>query len=138
MLDKQNRWKWIRWVLFLLGILIILTPYQLAPVCTDFLELKSGKLVYMKCQYSARAVILLGGMLILNSLLFFTKTKGKKTMGISIAIIGLAIILIPQQWVIGVCLNETMSCRTTLIWFCVEGFLVILLGLGIAFNGRDV
>lgn len=138
MVEEQNHWKWIRWILLLLGVLIILTPFQLAPVCSDFLELKSGKLVYMKCQYSARAIILLGGMLILNTCLLFTKLKEKKIVGISVAIIGLAIILIPQQWVIGVCLNETMSCRTTLLWFYAEGILAVLLGLGLAVNRRGV
>lgn len=135
MYEKQN--KWIRWLPLLLGVLILLTPYLLAPVCTDLLELKSGKLVYMKCQYSARAVMLLGGMLILNGLLLFTKIKGKKIIGLVISIIGLAIILIPQQWVIGVCLNETMSCRTTLKWFYVEGILTILAGLWIWFSGSE-
>jgi len=121
--------SWLKWVPLLLGILVLLTPYIIAPVCAGFLELKVGRLVPMKCHWTAQAELLLGGMLVLTSLLLFTKVKGKSLIGIFIAILGLGILLLPQQWVIGVCLSPEMSCRTTLLWLVGEGLLVMASGV---------
>jgi pheromone shutdown protein TraB len=63
-------------------------------------------------------------------MLFLPKIE-KRWLGAIVALIGLATILVPQAWVIGICAKDTMSCHTTIWWLYVEGLLTMALGLGI-------
>lgn len=119
----------LTWAPIVLGILVIVTPYIISPVCSGLLELKSGKLVYMKCHYSAQAEILLGSILLLTGIIQAFFKKGKSALGLMMAILGLAIIIVPQQFMIGVCLSNDMSCRQTLLWLIGEGLAIMAVGL---------
>lgn len=115
----------------LLGFIMLLTPYVLAPVCDKLIELKSGAMVFMKCHYTGQAELVLGALLICVGLMLFLPKIEKRWLGAVVALIGLATILVPQAWVIGICAKDTMSCHTTARWLYVEGLLTMAIGLGI-------
>jgi len=110
---------------------MLLTPYVLAPVCDKLIELKSGAMVFMKCHYTGQAELVLGALLICVGLMLFLPKIEKRWLGAVVALIGLATILVPQAWVIGICAKDTMSCHTTARWLYVEGLLTMAIGLGI-------
>lgn len=122
-------WNVLCWIPLILGIVVILTPELLVPVCTDFVEMKSGALRPMRCAYSAKAEILLGGLLTTVGLLLVLRRQFAAVLGLVVAAIGVCILVAPQSWVIGVCMSKTMPCRDTEIWLIAEGVLAIVVGL---------
>ncbi len=115
----------------LLGVIMLLTPYVFAPVCDKLIELKSGAMGFMKCHYTGQAELVLGALLLCVGLMLFLPKIEKRWLGAVVALIGLATILVPQAWVIGICAKDTMSCHTTIWWLYVEGFLTMAFGLAI-------
>ena len=115
----------------LLGFIMLLTPYILAPVCGGLIELKSGAMGFMKCHYTGQAELVLGALLLCVGLMLFLPKIEKRWLGAVVALIGLAAILVPQGWVIGICAKDTMACHTTARWIYVEGFLTMTFGVGI-------
>ncbi|GFN22841.1 DUF4418 family protein [Thermanaeromonas sp. C210] len=116
----------------LLGGLIILTPFHLAPVCQRLLELKTGRLVHMRCHYTGQAEVYLGIAVLLTSL-FFLLAQGsgaRKALGKVWAVLGLLVLLLPTKYGIGVCLSP-MECWTTRIVLYVLGGLVVANGLAV-------
>lgn len=125
---KRN---WLLGLPFLLGLVMLLTPYLLAPVCTGLVEMKSGAMNFMKCHYTAQGELVLGALILGTGLLLFKPRTDKRLLGAVVAFIGLATIVMPQQWVIGICLKDTMACHTTAKWLYTEGFLTMAAGVGI-------
>lgn len=123
--------KWLFALPALLGLMMLLTPYVLAPVCDGLIELKSGAMTFMKCHYTAQGELVLGALLLASGLLLLKPRTDKRLLGAVVFFIGLATILVPQQWVIGICLKDTMACHTTAKWLYVEGFLSMVTGIGI-------
>ncbi len=107
-------------ILGILGIILILTPYQLFPVC----GIPAPDGTPMKCAYSAKLFIAMGIVILLVNLLAILKRK--KTL-YSIAYITTAIAAflsyaLPKQlikvgnkktmgWEIGLCANAEHGCR---------------------------
>lgn len=111
----------------LAGALIIFTPFQLAPVCQRFLELKTGNMVHMRCHYTGQAEVFLGMIILITSvlLLLARETGTRKSLGKLLVVLGVAAIILPTKLGIGVCLNP-MECHTT------AGVLYLLGGLLLA------
>lgn len=120
------------YVPLILGLLVFLTPEVLVPVCTELVEMKSGALRPMRCAYAAKAEMLLGALLMVTGLLIILYRKTTKlvaALGLIVSAIGIAIILVPQSYIIGVCMHHTMPCRETQKWLVAEGALAIATGL---------
>lgn len=115
----------------LLGLTLLLTPYLLAPVCNGLVELKTGKMTFMRCHFTGQAELVLGALLLAVGLILLIPKIEKRWLGAVITFIGLAMILVPQDWAIGICAKDTMACHTTAHWVYAEGILTMILGIGI-------
>lgn len=113
-----------------LGLLIALTPFQLAPVCQRLLELTTGRMVHMRCHYTGQAEVVLGLIVMAVSLLFlFNKSiSAQKSLGAVLAFLGVAVIVLPTNFGIGVCMNP-MECHTTAKFLYALGSLLVISGL---------
>ncbi len=131
-------WKWISSTPLLLGILVFITPKWLVPVCTGYMELKNGALKPMVCFYSSQSVMVLGAILIVAGILTIFFKSNRSLLGIIIAVLGAAIIMILQPSVIGVCANEQMPCNITRDWLFAEAITVIICGLYLWRSNREV
>lgn len=109
-------------ILFILAIILALSPFHLFPVCTHLM--KNGK--HMSCYYSAWFLI---GMAVLMAIFSLIALFLSRHLWISVsyaAILILAILgyVVPnrmiaighmkiQGWQIGLCMAPDMACRTT-------------------------
>ncbi|SHN87639.1 DUF4418 family protein [Desulfitobacterium chlororespirans] len=120
-----------------LGLLIALTPFQLAPVCQRLLELTSGKMAHMRCHYTGQGEVFLGIIVVLVSLiyLFNTSIPAQKALGGVLMILGCAVIILPTNLGIGVCMNP-MECHTTAKTLYVLGGLTLIDGLVAVFQEK--
>lgn len=137
---RMNLGKLAGGAAMLLGLLVMLTPHQLAPVCehfNHFLELKSGMLVPMKCHWTAQAELVLGALAIVTGgfLFFAREDEARRKLSWLLAFLGLAVLLIPQDFLIGICPKMDMPCHVTAkalyVWATllmatgITGFLVV-------------
>lgn len=113
------------------GLLIVLTPNWLLPVCQGLLELASGKQVPMRCFWTARAEMVMGGLILLAGLMlaFIGSAEGRRRLSHQIAFLGLATILIPL-FIIPTCDNPDMACNVgTKPALLLLGGITLVLGL---------
>ncbi len=123
-------------LLVISAVLIIGAIYFWAPVCSGLLELKSGKLVHMKCHYSAVTSVLLAIiMLVVAFESFLTKKKSFLLLPVIIGIM-LLIILKDGPLSLGMCKMDTMACQKTKIWINLSGILAVISGLSAFFLER--
>lgn len=135
----QKVWNAIAATGLVLSGLISLTPFKLAPVCTKLLQLSSGMMVPMKCNWSGRAEVIMGIVVMAASLLIFLMKKegGKKALGIMLGILGIAILTIPTKLGIGICANPHMACHTTAKFLDLWGAGLIILGAVALFTSQE-
>lgn len=95
----------------LLGLLFIMVPHYLLPVCGN--PLACGNMtVPMKCFWSASAEAGLGAVVGLSGLLICFCASAAVRLGISLVNILLALLAIALPGLlIGMCANEAMPCR---------------------------
>jgi len=129
--DKMG--KAIGALLVLLGIVVILTPWIIFPVCEMqglFLKTASGTNFPMTCGWAARAetgvgalIMVAGGLLIARS-----TTETRQAVGIFSIAMGALVILLPTV-LIGMCKMAEHPCRmTTLPALELLGVIVIIIG----------
>ncbi len=120
-----------------LGLLIALTPFQLAPVCQRLLELTSGKMVHMRCHYTGQAEVFIGILIALVSLIYLLNKSlpAQKSLGGVLVFLGLVVIILPTNLGIGVCMNP-MECHTTAKVLYVLGGLSVVDGLVAIFQEK--
>jgi len=120
-------------LLVLLGIVIILTPWILFPVCEmegSYVVTQTGMKLPMTCGWTARAeagvgglIVLAGGILILRS-----TPETRQVVGIFSIAMGALVVLFPTV-LIGMCKVATHPCRlTTLPALEILGVAVIIIG----------
>ncbi|HBU12315.1 MAG TPA: DUF4418 domain-containing protein [Clostridiales bacterium] len=99
-------------LLITLGLLIILIPNILLPVCTGRLALLNGGAVPMKCHYTAVAEIIPGIVVMVCGFLRLLFARGKAGVAVYIvaAVCGMLVILLATV-IIGVCPGQGMACR---------------------------
>jgi hypothetical protein len=110
------------------GLLIALGPQFLFKVC----PVVDG--IYMKCHWSARAEIGIGGPLIAGlgiALIFFANSKIRLGLTVGIFLSGVLALLIPHV-LIGGCVMHNMACRK--VAFPSITVIAILLLIGTALN----
>ncbi|MDW7674412.1 MAG: DUF4418 family protein [Bacillota bacterium] len=126
----EKMWRLIGVIGILIGIIIMLTPFKLAPVCSGTLELASGMFVPMKCNWTGHAEVIIGAIVAVNGLLiFFAARQNPRYLGLMLGVLGIAAIAIPSNLGIGVCMNPEMSCHTTKSVITMWGGLLIFLGI---------
>jgi hypothetical protein len=120
-------------LLVLLGIIIILTPWIIFPVCEmegSFVVTAAGAKLPMTCGWSARAdsgigalIVVAGGLLIARS-----TRETRQAVGVFTIAMGALVILFPTL-LIGMCKVATHPCRmTTLPALEILGVIVIIVG----------
>lgn len=121
-----------------LGALIALTPFQLAPVCDGLLELANGRMVHMRCHYTGQAEVYLGVIALIIGIMIFANKEAtvRKSLGLVMAVVGIAVILLPTNAGIGVCMNP-MECHTTAKVLYILGGLLIADGLFLQTEKRE-
>ena len=99
-----------------LGILIVLIPFVISPVCTKLLELKSGAFTHMACHWTGTAEVIFGIFLTavnLYLLIFGFSDKSGRFAGIIQVIIAAAGFAVIDSKIMGICRNPMMACNTT-------------------------
>jgi hypothetical protein len=102
-------------VLVILGILIAITSWYIFPVCEmegKFVETKAGKLLPMKCGYTARAEVGIGALVVLAgvALIAFPSRDGRRALGIMVVGLGVVTALMVTT-LIGMCAVADHVCR---------------------------
>ena len=123
----------------LIGIIIILIPNYIFPVCPGLLETVAGKHVPMKCFWTARAEIGAGALVVLGgcALLLFKDHGARFGVSLMTAFAGALVVAIPTV-LIGVCGSPVMPCRSgTLPALVVSGCLVIAAAVATAVCARS-
>lgn len=94
------------------GLLIIITPNWLLPVCEGLLELVNGKQVPMRCFWTARAEMVIGALVLIAGLLvaFANSPEARQRLNHQVAALGLFTILTPLI-IIPTCMNPDMDCN---------------------------
>ncbi|MBL7163022.1 MAG: DUF4418 family protein [Anaerolineales bacterium] len=93
------------------GVLIILTPVIL-PVCEGLLELTNGKQVPMRCFWTARAEMIIGGLIAITGLMiaFLKSAEARRRLNHQVALLGVVTILTPL-FIIPTCTHPDMACN---------------------------
>jgi hypothetical protein len=95
-----------------MGFLIIIVPNWVLPVCDGLLELANGKQVPMRCFWTARAEMTLGGLILIGGLLltFRSSAETRRRFNQLVTALGLAVILTPL-YIIPTCTHPDMACN---------------------------
>lgn len=103
---NRDRIFGILFVIF--GLLIMLTPGSIAPVCPAMAD---GK--FMKCHWMGQAVKGVGGVMTVLGIIYAATCCKKQvffTLSIANILLGIYTILLPAK-LIGGCMNPEMACR---------------------------
>ncbi|HNQ25850.1 MAG TPA: DUF4418 family protein [Methanospirillum sp.] len=120
-------------LLVILGIVIILTPWVLFPVCEVegmYLTTSAGVQMPMKCGWTARAETAMGALIIvMGGLLVARHTpETRQAVGLFNVAAGILVVLFPT-YLIGMCRLADHPCRQlTLPALEVLGVIVIIIG----------
>jgi drug/metabolite transporter (DMT)-like permease len=132
-MDTDRRVTGVGALLVFLGIIIILTPWVIFPVCEMhdlYMVLQSGVKMPMPCGWTARAETGIGALIVLaGALLIARKTPDiKKAVGVFSIATGVLVILFPTI-LIGMCKLADHPCRQlTLPALEILGTAVIIIG----------
>jgi Domain of unknown function (DUF4418) len=136
--DKKKKSHIPAGILILLGVLVVLTPWFIFPVCeikgasdTGMTDMNVNTGTHMKCWYTAEAETGVGALIILTgvALLALPGRVSRKTAGIIGGILGLIVILVPTV-LVGVCSTPDAPCRIgTLPALILLGAVTVITGI---------
>ena len=135
---KKYMSHWIIGTFFLtLGLLIAIGPQTIFKPCSALLEITAeegarGMTVPMRCHWSAKAEIGIGGVIALLGLLllFFHNVQVRLGLSMALPALGLVSVLLPGRHLIGVCMARTMECRILMLpMLTMLGSLIIAVSL---------
>ncbi|WP_196590427.1 DUF4418 family protein [Pectinatus frisingensis] len=119
-------YKPLAWISLIVSIVLLFLP-RIVPICTDL----AGGMNPMRCHYTYQAEFLVGLLAVIISFSLFVlhTLEAKKLASFIISLLGIIVILLPQSWVIGICIHPASAChRTTAITICL-GILLVLVGI---------
>jgi hypothetical protein len=117
--------KTIGIVLFLMGLMVVLVPRYILPVCEYQGYSK------MACSYTALSEMFLGFIVMVSSLgIFFSRSaEALRWLALILIVSGTSVLLIPEA--IGYCHSSSMPCNYgTIPVLRLTGILIILVSLG--------
>ncbi|MCL6471422.1 MAG: DUF4418 family protein [Firmicutes bacterium] len=118
-------WSLVGGVSIAIGIIIALTPFNLAHVCPGAMELKNGMSTPMKCHWMAVVEVFLGLLIAFNGLLVLFAKNGWQNLSLMLGMLGIAVIIMPTDLGLGVCMNPMMACHTTKAVLTASGAVLI-------------
>jgi len=133
--------SWPAIILIILGIVIVISPWTIAPVCEVdgmFAKLANGKTLLMPCGWTARAEIGLGALLVVaGSLLAIAKSnETKRIIGIFGSAIGVLVILLPT-YITKMCALADHPCNLlTKPVLIILGIATIIVSAYVAYSAR--
>jgi len=137
-LDNKKQSRILAGILILLGILVVLTPWYIFPVCeikgvsdTGMADMHTNPGTHMKCWYTAEAETGVGVLIILTglALLALPGRVSRKASGIAGGILGVIVILVPTV-LTGVCNTPDAPCRIgTLPALILLGAVTVITGI---------
>ncbi len=119
------------WGVAVSGLLIAITPTWLLPVCEGLLELVNGKIIPMRCHYTANAEILIGGIAAVTGLLmvYAKETETYQRLSNLVIVLGVSTVIAPL-YLLPTCAHPDMACNIgTKPALLLLGGLTILFGL---------
>jgi len=142
-LDNKKQSSISAGILIILGVLVVLTPWFIFPVCeikgvsdTSMADMNTNPGTHMKCWYTAEAETGVGALIILTgvALLALPGRISRKTAGIIGGILGLIVILVPTG-LVGVCSTPDSPCRIgTLPALLLLGAVTVITGIYLALS----
>jgi hypothetical protein len=132
-MEPDTRINAIGAILVFLGIIIILTPWVIFPVCEMhglFVETKTGMKLPMPCGYTGRAETGIGALIVVSGGLLIAKKSADTIQAVGVFSIasGILVILYPTV-LIGMCKLADHPCRQlTLPALEILGAAVIIIG----------
>jgi hypothetical protein len=121
----------------LIGILVVVVPRYILPVCEyqgKLMETKMGMSIPMKCSWTAQSELGIGLVIIVAALalLLSKQVETRKMVSVILVALGIVVILLPTT-LIGVCSNPMMLCHagTKPALELLGGLLVIVAAIGI-------
>jgi hypothetical protein len=120
-------------LLVILGIVVILGPWVIFPVCEhygSYVMTQSGTQLPMPCGWTARAESGIGALIVIaGGLLIFRSTpETRQAVGVFTIAMGILVVLFPTV-ITGMCRMAEHPCRTlTLPALEILGIIVILIG----------
>ncbi len=120
-------------LLVLLGILIILTPWIIFPVCEmegSYVVTAAGMKLPMTCGWAARAESGVGALIVVAGGLLIARSSPETRQAVGIfSMVTVALVVLFPTFLIGMCKIATHPCRmTTLPALEVLGVIVIIIG----------
>ena len=136
-MEKTKKTTMLPAILSLLAaVALIVCVKYVTPVCTGMLELTSGKQVFMKCHYTAVALVFWGILLAANALIAIC-FKQNMAGGLMAIVIGVcAFFVLSDTLGIGICMKPEMACHVTAPVAKVLATVEILLGVWMCVNAR--
>lgn len=122
------------------GLLVALVPTVILPVCEGMIETTMGKLIPMRCFWTARAELAVGGLLLLTGLLhaFSQNAETRRNLSGLILALGITTILVPTL-LVPTCANPDMACNLgTKPALLLLGGITIILGAAGWWSARRV
>lgn len=99
-------------VIIALGLLVAVGPSTIFAVCDHGVQLTNGRMMPMKCHWTAQASIAFGALIALGGVLLLAlqAQAARMACGVMTAAVAAAEMLVPSV-LIGVCGGETMPCH---------------------------
>ena len=121
---KQSRT--VAWIATITGVFFLLIP-SLIPICTG--RIKAGnELMPMVCHYAYQAEFIIGllAVIVAASLFVLRTGEGRLFASFLIFLLGIAVIIIPQSWAVGIC--PAGACQKTTFFLNIAAVLYSLTG----------
>lgn len=137
MIEGEKISKVLGVVTALIGILVIVVPKYILPVCEyqgKLMETKMGMSIPMKCSWTAQSELGIGLVIIVAALalIFSRQVETRKMVSVILVALGIVVILLPTT-LIGVCPNPMMLCHAGALpaLELLGGLLIIVTAIGI-------
>ena len=120
----MGRKKILGYISAIIGLLLVLAPKLITPVCPP---MENG--MFMKCHWMGNMTIGMGAVILVLAIIFIVVKDSKISLGLSISNIAIGILEILNTHVlIGGCMKADMACRAKTIPFCtlLSGILVLV------------
>ena len=120
----MSRKKISGYVSAIIGLLLVLAPKFITPVCPP---MENG--MFMKCHWMGNMTMGIGAVILVLAIIFIIVKDSKISLGLAISNIAIGVLEILNTHVlIGGCMKADMACRAKTIPFCtlLAGILVLV------------
>ena len=120
----MSRKKILGYISAIIGLLLVLAPKFITPVCPP---MEDG--MFMKCHWMGNMTMGIGAVILVLAIIFIIVKDSKISLGLAISNIAIGVLEILNTHVlIGGCMKADMACRAKTIPFCtlLSGILILV------------